>query len=563
METSPGYWDPILWRIAKGEQNTQSPLANYWSSNQSGTPNGATRMWTGLRDANVFLENIHKPFDLYDYEREQWIAEVKFLKAYFHYFLLRMYGPIPIVKENTPMYASPEEVQVYRQPVDSVASYIVQLLDEAIPSLPMNVNDIFRDLGRATKPMALALKAKVLTLIASPLFNGNPDYANFVDNRNINLFPKEYKAEKWEQAAKALKEAITVAHEAGHELYDYHEGAFSKNLHDSTILAMNVRAAVVERWNDEIIWGDGRGGTVHLQNQAFFGVYSKLGVNMIYAVPLRIVEQFYSKNGVPIDEDKDWVGVDWYGLRKGDRAHSRFVREGFTTINLHFNREYRFYGSISFDGGLYYGAGKISKDRDFHLTPYRALMQPAGFYSTNHSVTGYMPSKVVHYMTTQVPNSNAQYYDYSWPIIRLADLYLMYAEALNETKSRPDAEVYEYIDKVRKRSGLEGVLDSWRLHSTNPDKPLNKEGMREIIQNERLNELAFEGHRFWDLRRWKLAEHYMNQPIRGWTARGTAPEEFYIMRDIYKLKFDKKDYLWPIQTSEILKNKNLVQNPGW
>ena len=180
-----------------------------------------------------------------------------------------------------------------------------------------------------------------------------------------------------------------------------------------------------------------------------------------------------------------------------------------------------------------------------------------------HSPTGYNPGKVVHFLTTQGSNQAASYYDYQWPIIRLADLYLMYAEALNETKALPDEEVYEYIDKVRNRSGLDGVVASWSNHSINPNKPKTKDGMRDIIQQERMIELAFEGIRFWDLRRWKLAEVYMNKTLRGWTVTETKPEKFYQVQDIYNLKFEKKDYLWPIQTSELLKNTNLVQNPGW
>lgn len=564
IENATYYPNPVLWRIAKGEQNTQRPLANYWSSVQTGIPtNGGGRIWTALRDANIFLENIHKPFDLDDYERDLWIAEVKFLKAYYHFWLMRMYGPIPIMDENIPIHASPEEVQIYRQPIDSVVNYIVELLDESISDLPLEIFDIYNELGRPTQPIAYAVKAQVLTYAASPMFNGNTDYSDFVDNRSIHLFPQEYKVEKWQKAVDALKKAIEVAHEAGHELYDYNNSTFSKDLNDSTILAMNVRGAVVERWNPEIIWGDSRGGTTVYQREAFFGVYRKHGTGMTYGPPLRIVEEFYSKNGVPIEEDTEWQDLDWYEQRVGDSTHNRFIREGYTTVNLHFNREYRFYGSLTFDGGLYYGAGKINEDNDFHLTRFRADDQPGGFYNSYYSPTGYNPAKVVHYLTTQSPSTYASFYDYPWPIIRLADLYLMYTEALNEVKAIPDDEVYEYIDKVRERSGLDGVVESWENHSINPGKPNSKEGMREIIQRERLIELAFEGKRYWDLRRWKLIDEYMNEPIRGWNVFETEPDLFYQVRNVYDLQFGKKDYLWPIPTSELLKNKNLIQNPGW
>ncbi|NQU51859.1 MAG: RagB/SusD family nutrient uptake outer membrane protein, partial [Bacteroidetes bacterium] len=150
----------------------------------------------------------------------------------------------------------------------------------------------------------------------------------------------------------------------------------------------------------------------------------------------------------------------------------------------------------------------------------------------------------------------------------LGDLYLLYAEALNEVKSAPDAEVYEYVDLIRERAGLAGVVESWSQHSTYSDKPSTKEGMRDIIKQERLIELAFEGTRFWDLRRWKDAEKYMNLPIKGWDIGGRGLG-FYNVTTVFPgpsdpvIPFEFKDYLWPIREDEIIKNPNLVQNPGW
>jgi hypothetical protein len=87
--------------------------------------------------------------------------------------------------------------------------------------------------------------------------------------------------------------------------------------------------------------------------------------------------------------------------------------------------------------------------------------------------------------------------------------------------------------------------------------------MREIIQRERMIELAFEGHRFWDLKRWKLAEEYLNRPIRGLNILGTTAADFYVEQELFTPAFGMKDYLWPLRTGNLLRNKNLVQNPGW
>lgn len=562
-------FNPRLWYIARGTQGTTAPLADYWASEQTNYDlQGGLPIFTALRDCNIFLENIHKPFDLTDGERELWVAEVKFLKAFYHFWLLRMYGPIPVIRENLPISAGTHEVQRYREPVDSVVSYIVQLLDEAAPDLPLKIESMVIDMGRPTKAVALALKAQVLTLAASPLFNGNPDYAQIVDNRGVQLFPQTYERDKWRVAAEALKEAIDVAHEAGHTLFDFRTTNYATNLSEQTILAMQVRGAATERWNSEIIWGDPNSNTNPLQaacHPIFFAAQISGGIKKNYAPTMRMVEQFYTRNGVPVEEDTDWAGVDPMGLRTGDEAHKYYIKQGFETINLHFDRESRFYGSIIFDGGTMYGNGRITTDNNMWVTELKAGHPGGGMTPIDrHASTGYLCKKLLHYLTA-VPDNSASIsnYRYAFPIIRLADLYLMYSEALNEWKETPDPDVYQYIDLVRARSGLQGVVESWANHSIQPDKPLSREGMREIIQRERMNELAFEGVRFWDLRRWKLAETYMNKPVRGLDLTGETAETFYRVKTIFPLKFEKKDYLWPIRQNVLLSNKALVQNLGW
>ncbi|HTM98789.1 MAG TPA: RagB/SusD family nutrient uptake outer membrane protein, partial [Pedobacter sp.] len=144
--------------IAQGLQNKINPGMNYWDGS-----GGAKSLWLGIRNCNIFLENIDKPIDLAPFEKERWIAEVKFLKAYLHWYLFRMYGPIPIVDKNLAIDASPEDVKVSRQPVDSVVNYISNLLDEAAAGqgtgLPDKILNVSTELGRITKPAVLAIKA--------------------------------------------------------------------------------------------------------------------------------------------------------------------------------------------------------------------------------------------------------------------------------------------------------------------------------------------------------------------------------------------------------------------
>lgn len=555
------------WQISAGYQGTQEPLCNYWASQSNSVlayARAGLPIFTGISDSNVFLENIHKTIDLSQEDRDMWIAEAKFLKAFFHFWLLQAYGPIPIIDKNIDVSQSMENVSLYREPIDDVVNYIVKLLDEAIVNLPLNVQDVTQDMGRITRPIALSLKAKVLTLAASPLFNGNPDYFDVTDNRGIKLFPQSYDETKWVKAAEALKETIDVCHEANIELFDFKKLPEASLVSNETLLSQQSKSAATERWNSEIVWGCTDDVTV-LQRFAMpaFVFWNAYGISYrSWAPPIAIVKQFYTKNGVPIEEDKDWVNADLYGFRTADKSHQYYIAPGTKTINLHFDREPRFYGDIGFDGSKYYGLG-VTKDDN--MRNIDIIKNGLSWRSDLYSSTGYLSYKMAHRLSSlSMTSSSSVMYRYAFPIIRLSDLYLLYAEVLNETRVLTDDEINDYIDVIRIRSGLEGVKDSWSKYSTNPDKPLTQEGMREIIHRERMIELAFEGQRFWDLRRWKKLKEYMNNPVEGWDIYSKDIEEFYREpQTITTRNFQNRDYLWPIAQNVIIKNKNLVQNPGW
>jgi len=160
-------------RLAKGMQNSASPYLNYWEGGR-GAPHS---LFNALRDCNIFLENLVEVPGLEEDERLKWLDEVKVLKAFYHFWLMQMYGPIPIIDQNIPVGASPDETNVKRESIDDIVSYLVQILDEVIEAenLPGLINYIYTDMGRITMPIAKALKAKILVLAASPIFNGNTD----------------------------------------------------------------------------------------------------------------------------------------------------------------------------------------------------------------------------------------------------------------------------------------------------------------------------------------------------------------------------------------------------
>ncbi|NIG54960.1 RagB/SusD family nutrient uptake outer membrane protein [Chitinophaga sp. Cy-1792] len=558
----PSATQPPAYNIALGLQNVVTPYMNSWDGE-----NGSKSYFQALRDCNIFLDNIAKVPDMESSEKSRWIAEVKFLKAYYHFMLLRAYGPIPLVKKNLEIESSTEATKVYREPIDTCFNYIVQLLDEAKEFLPDQVSNPAGELGRITKPILLAMKAKILVYAASPLFNGNQDYGTFMDNRKIPYFNPQKDDNKWRKAADACKEAVDACTGIGLQLYVYNPGVTNNTISARQKIEMSIRNAVCEKWNSELIWANTNSLVSDLQT---FSI--PRGLDPTYsdntspkgqlAPPLRIVENFYSKNGLPISEDRTYPYSNRYNLRTAVAAENVDLETGYITAVLNFDREPRYYANLGFDGGKWYGQGKYD-EKGTILTVKAKKGQPASQQvQFAFSTTGYWVKKYVHFQDVIGSSSTMTYIYYSWPEFRLADLYLLYAEALNEVNG-PTSETLGWINQVRTRAGIPTVEDAWTNYSNNPGKFQTKDGLRTIIHQERSNEMAFEGQRFWDLRRWKEAPQVYNGPIAGWDITQGTEAAYYRVKTIYFQTFSLKDYFWPIKDKNLTVNRNLVQNPGW
>lgn len=560
----PNFQPPDNWEIARDNQNILDPYLNFWDG-----LNGGTSMFQGIRDCNIFLDNIHKVPDISPHELARWIAEVQFLKAYYHWFLLRMYGPIPIIDKNLPVSSDIGEVQVKRKPVDDCFDYIVALLDSATHNLPDIILNPVSEMGRITRPIALSIKARILMNAASPLFNGNGDYGFFTKVEGVPFFNQEYKIEKWEKAAEACDEAIEACHSTGHELYYFRPVVDVYDLGPGLQTQMNIRNALAEKWNQEIIWGstNSLASEIQARSQAILdpsvGVSGSRtdGAHAMYSPPLKIAEMYYTEHGVPIDEDITWDYNNRYVPHIASPEDSIHIYPGYETAKLNFDREERFYAGLGFDGGMWYGQGKYNQEDMYHLEG-RLGSYSGKSRGDQYSITGYYAKKLVNFLNVIQNDASYQVQSYPWPVVRLADLYLYYAEALNEINgSTPES--LKWINLVRERAGLLPVEEAWPSYSNKPDKYLNKDGLREIIHQERLIEMAFEGGRYWDLRRWKEAERTLSQPITGWDINQENPVYYYQPVLLFKQNFELKDYLWPIRDYDLIVNKNLIQNPGW
>lgn len=557
--------------LITGGQNTSSPICNNWESDS-----WYKSPYQGIRVCNTFLEKIDEPYDLNILDKTHWVAEVKFLKAYFNYCLIRMYGPIVINDKNHSVSAGPDEVREYRTPLDSCVNYVVNLIDECLPDLPLRIEKETEELGRITQPIAKAVKAKVLVMAASPLFNGNNLYYDIADDRGVKLFPQEYDATKWEKAATACREAIECAESAGHTLYTLKTHSYMLN--PELEKQLEIRYKIWDAWSTETIWGYTQTSSWSLQYNcmprltadALKNPYVKGGA---LAPTQFVADLYYTKNGVPMSEDKTFDYAHRYELRPASEQEKWEVStssdaatgQPFVTANMHYDREPRFYASLGFDGALWWGNGKTN------LSEYEALYSIAAKYSqlqgqtwgSLYSVTGYFAKKLIAPETT-FNESSFTSEPAPLPLIRVSDLYLLYAEALNEAYG-PTDEAFAYIDAVREKAGLSGVKESWRTFSTSAAKPESKEGLREIIQRERMIELAMEGQTMWDVRRWMLGTKYWNGAVSTWNIKEKAPEAYYLRTDLSyaRNKFSQKDYLWPISQNQLSINPKLVQNYGW
>jgi hypothetical protein len=555
--------------IAIGEQRANEPYFDFWR----GTA-GAKPLYRGISDCNIFLENIDRVPDIQPAERNRWRAEVEFLKALYHFYLIRMYGPVPIKDVNLSIQDETEVTHVYRNTLDECFDYVINKIDSIIELgyLPDIIQDKAQEEGRITEAIARIMKAKILVYRASPLFNGNTDYKGLKDNRGIEIFcpekSEEQKRQRWVEAATACREAIEFLDARGlTRLYRY-TGNDYPNISETTRTRLTIRQSLTESWNDDILWALATNWNTELQRQSLPRDLDAAKTNNTdqranFSVPIKILYQFYTKNGVPINEDKTWNYTGRFTPRLVENDQQYNLAVGQTTAGIHFDREPRYYASIGFDRGIWFGQGNTS-ETDQYLQ-CRNGETAANQVMHTWNATGMFPKKLVHPKTSLGTSSGITFTPYPFPLIRLPEVYLMYAEALNESENSQAARdlAIQYIDSIRFRAGLRGVKESWAEFSNDAGKPNRQMGLRDIIRQETLIEFVFEGHRFWDLRRWKTALTEYNKPVTGWNLKYLTPLEYYNETLIHQSKFTPRDYLWPIHDGEILRNSNTVQNYGW
>ncbi len=434
--------------------------------------------YNGIRQVNVFLEHANQANITPAADIPRLRGEAFFLRAYFHFELLKRYGGVIIVNK---VFSTADNMDLPRNTFSETVNQILADCDSAILVLPLSVAQYGdANKGRATKTAALALKSRTLLYAASPLNNSGND---------ISL---------WQKAAAVSKEIIDSK---ACSLYSNYANVF------------NYSAAA---YNTEVIFATQATGRNDIEtNNAPISYDGALGRTN---PTQELVDAYEMKNGLPITD----------------------LASGYDPNNPYVNRDPRLGYSIFYNGSSFKGLpvdtyvnGKDGIDKNVNATK-----------------TGYYMAKFLSASATwnQATNTVVRR---PWVIFRYAEVLLNYAEAQNEAVG-PDASVYDAVNQVRKRAGM-------------PNLPvgLSQAQMRERIRNERRIELAFEEHRFFDVRRWKIGEQVLSKPVTGMRINLNGSTYTYERFTVENRSFSEKNYRYPFPQSEMDKTTKLVQNEGW
>lgn len=497
-----------------------------------------------IRQANIFLAEAHvipQSGDQLDYlgdeELQELRAQARFLRAYYYYLLFELYGPVPILYDKVlDPYA--DELDLPRNSVDEVVEYVCSEM-QALIDEEGGLQEIETDENRLalpTKGVALAVIAKIRILAASPLFNGGYTEALQVTNPDgKRLFP-DADSNKWKLAQTAIENFLTFA--AGkYELYKEYNKDGSYNP-DQSLYNMFMS------YNDEIIWASSKTFFNALPNWGYDWVctpFSEQKGNQSAGVMQELVDDFFMKDGLTIEESPLYPNEPGFTKVDGQDIYNEWI-----------NREPRFYQSVFYQGKKWQVKNNVI---NFYYGSNNGADK-----ATNYPATGYLLFKrTCRKLYNQGSSPKVQYRPSI--IFRLADFYLLYAEVLIETDPT-NPKILEYIDKVRDRAGIPLLQD------IKPEILGNQTALREAVRRERRIELNTEGYRFFDVRRWMVAEqdgYRQGGDFYGMNMFGPKGDRmaFYEKVLVETRKFEKKNYLYPIPLTQVQISKQMVQNPLW
>ncbi len=514
-----------------------------------------------------------------------------FLRAYFYFYLVRLYGPVVILPDRA--FDTDEGVasaSFERSTYDECMEKVCADFEMAASLLPIDRIEALQYLP--TKGAALAFKARMQLYAASPLFNGNSYYADWKDTQGRNFISQTEDKVKWGKAAATFKRIIDMRKYAIHTVSklnndrgtgtwplpatvsdaNFPDGSGDidayksyKTLFDGTLQPYVVKEYISYIPNSMVV-GNGYGDYRLVMPSKVYG-------NAMFSVTLDLIDEYRMADGrafseaTPEEKSGDAVGQDATFSQDYQLSGLRAHRDN--------GREPRFYATIGFNACIWpstsHRSGLSAGTRNYVADYYFGGSGSNLNNNNERNRTGYTNRKYVHQDDCIVWEGVVKAKTY--PLFRYAEALLGYVEAMNEmdgsytdeeaqvTVTRDVDQMVSYFNQIRYRAGQPGITAA---------DAADQSRMRELIKHERLIEFAFEGQRYWDLRRWKDAYDAYNKPIRGLdvSARESQRAQFYTERiwnteQTMKRMFSNKMYLWPLDRNVLRKNGKLVQNPGW
>ncbi len=531
-------------------------------------PNVWQKNYEAIRAANHFLANVdqipdsEEPF-VDEGIRQRMKGEATFLRAFFYSDLLKFYAGVPIVTEVLDQYED-EELFKPRETYDACVEFICSEVEKALPLLPHanELND--SEFGRITKGAALALICKVKLYAASPLFNDpdNPDNCEFRG---------QYSAGKWEEAAEAARRFLAETN-----------GAYA--LHQSTAPDKygNNEDFFIRRSSPEVILSyqnsPSKSGTVNVERVCLPGQFFNYGNGVINNLPLLNLVADYEV--VKTDAAGNVTASYELGIDKVMECYASNSVDpvsGWDPQNPYANRDPRLYQTVFYNQSPWPARSGVIY-QVWQRDPASSLTADGGQYLTGWYNTGFYTRKFLDaYANLKAWGTNLNV-NHNYPIIRYAEILLNYAEAVNEAFGTPDIVPPGYpmsardaVNLIRERAAFPAytktVPPGMPVKAKGKSMPpvpsgLTQSEMRRKIRHERRIEFAYEEQRFWDVRRWKIAEE--TEKIYVQRVYKKDDGSFRYDAELLEIRLWNDKYsLFPIWENELQKNKDLVQNPGW
>ncbi|MGX5690845.1 RagB/SusD family nutrient uptake outer membrane protein [Arcticibacter tournemirensis] len=453
-----------------------------------------------IRKSNFFLKHIGVVL-IPDSVKNDQMAEARFLRAFAYFELLKRYGGVPLVGDT--VFSLSDNLSLPRNTFAECVDYIASECDAAAEGLPNGAKIASADFGRVPSEAALALKCRLFLYAASPLYNGG----GFEVNPGLKILTGYPDADpaRWQKvitAAEALTKASYYKLPSGTGNAAY-SAVFTTKINTDIILSKQSSAST----------------SIEVSN-APVGFVAPAASNGRTSPTQNFVNAFPNQDGSPYTGSS--TDMNQYNGRD-PRMKSILFYNGVKWLGRNIE---------TFEGGL-----------DKPNLPFKTQTR-----------TSYYLRKFMGDFTNSTSYSNQSH---NFPYFRFAEVLLNYAEALNEVGRTEDA--VAPLKLIRARAGITaGTNGRYGIPAG-----ISQAGLRDLIRNERRIELSFEEHRFWDVRRWKIAGTVLNTTLKGLKIVNSAGSLTAEEQTVSTLTFQNKYYHMPVPYSEMIRNPRLIQNEGY